>query len=299
MGVETTADQGSPLRKLDAALEALDGLQAIQPGTGPETAPDGEMLQTLGSRSTVAEILNSVADIEHLHQAISRIMRGMQFSDYAFLEVRNTKVPPPLSTFPEELYRDYAENGCHELDFLVRYGEQHDRPIFFSKIYGIAYEAPYDLDLWMINQSIYRLYQSHGFLDVYCLPMGSSSGGRIMLSVAQRGVSSTQLHVNAVQYRPDLWALCQHVDHLVTVRFPEQVIKYAHSDEGVSLSKAEHLVLNAMANNDMTIAQLADKLHRSPITLSQQIASARRALGVKTTGAAIKKAIKLGLIEYT
>lgn len=299
MGVETTADQGSPLRNLDSALEALDEPQATQAGTGPETAPDGDLLQTLGSRSTVAEILNSVADIEHLHLAVSSIIRGMEFSDYAFLEVRNTKVPPPLSTFPVELYRDYVESRCHDLDFLVRYGEQRSRPMFFSSIYGIAYEAPYDIDLWIINQNIYRLYQSHGFQDVYCLPMESLSGGRTMLSVAQRGISSTQLHVNAVRYRPDLLALCQRIDHLVTVRFPDQVVEYAHSDEDLSLSKAERLVLDAMANNDMTIAQLADKLHRSPITVSQQIASARRALGVKTTGAAIKKAIQLGLIEYT
>ena len=58
-------------------------------------------------------------------------------------------------------------------------------------------------------------------------------------------------------------------------------------------------VLSAFANNDMTISQLSDTLCVSSVTVHHHMNTARKALGARTNAGMIKKAMQLGLIEYT
>ena len=58
-------------------------------------------------------------------------------------------------------------------------------------------------------------------------------------------------------------------------------------------------VLAALANSDLPITELAEKLFISPITAHQHITAARKAMGTRTNVGAIKRAMQLGMIAYT
>lgn len=69
-------------------------------------------------------------------------------------------------------------------------------------------------------------------------------------------------------------------------------------DEVADIAPKPLRVLATLANNDLSIADVAGLLCISPITAHQHIAAARKALNRKTNIGAIKEAIRQGLISY-
>lgn len=260
---------------------------------------DKDGLPNPKSHLDVAAHLNLMPSISHLNAEIRKMIHAMKFSDYTFFRVGEALGHPTLSTLPKELTRVYLQEQYDECDFLIEYAAANTCPIFFSTVYGMAYDSPYDTNRFRANQKIYELHQKFGYLDHYCIPMKACDGGRnVMLMVSQRGVSSVQFEVNLARHRPLLHVLCEAIDYVTTMKFPESFLD-AKKEESVELNPKPLLVLNTLANNDMTIAQVAETLHISAITANQHMGTVRRELGVRTTVGAIKKAIMLGLIEYT
>ena len=263
--------------------EAVGGL--LWPGQQPELVIHREF-----------ETVTSPAE---LHRSIACSLRTMHFSDYRLVKLDGVEGDALLSTFPDDLYWEYRKGGYAEKDFLIEYVSENHRPIFMSKIYTPFYDVPYDTSTFLANQRIYELYQKFGFADLYCIPMRSFLGGPgSYLAVSQRGVRATQFQVNIARQKPALRLLCEKIDFVCNRQLSGWWAGKSEA-ESVHVTKAQLRALSALANNDMTIGQMAKELHRSNITLSQHIAAARKALKVRTTQGAIKKAIMLGLIEYT
>ncbi|TQV69865.1 hypothetical protein FKG94_22190 [Exilibacterium tricleocarpae] len=238
-------------------------------------------------------------DPRDLHNQVLEVIGKIGFSDYGFVRMAPSDLESPLLTNPHDQVKSYFEEGYYEHDFMVRYVSQNIRPIFISKVYGVAYDAPYDIDLFRANQKIFELNQSYGYLDYYCIPMMSCRGkAKVMLTVSQRGISSLDFQVNITRHKPTLHVLCEAIDHVTSTKFPNE-FSVGEECEPVKINPKPLLVLNTLANNDMTMSAVAEKLCISTITANQHIAAVRRALDTKTTVGAIKKAIKLGLISYT
>ena len=243
--------------------------------------------------------LAKAKDLQDLHRLITALVRSMHFSDYSFRQLDRVGNDLPLSTFPIEIYEEYKKNGYSEKDFLLEYVSQNDQPVFASKIYGLSYDASYSTDTFRVNQKVYELYQKFGFLDFYCIPMQSYfNGANMFLAVSQRGVKSIEFQVNIARHKPQLRLLCETIDVVGNSRFSDCWSAGCEAEE-INISKRQLFVLSTMANNDMTMEQIAEKLCLSRITVNQHMAAARRALKVRTSQGAIKKAIMLGLIEYT
>ena len=259
--------------------------------TTPDQSPDRQ----LGLCAQLARSENADA----LHLQLQHIVRSLGFSDYSFVRMNCTNNNIPLITNPKDQLSAYFDEGFHKHDFVVRYAVENTRPIFLSKVYGVAYDAPYDIEVFRANQRIYELNQKFGYLDYYCVPMKACNGGRnVMLTVAQRGVRSVDFQVNVARHKPFLRVLCEAIDYVTTTKFPEDFLDKDES-KAIKINPKPLLVLSTLANNDMTMAAVAEKLCISTITANQHLAAVRRELEVRTTVGAIKKAIKLGLIKYT
>ena len=260
---------------------------------------DKDGLPNLKSHIDVAAHLNLMPRIEDLNAEIRKMIHAVSFSDYTFFRVGKVLGHPTLSTLPKELTRVYMQESYDECDFLIEYASANTRPIFFSKVYGMAYDSPYDTNRFRANQKIYELHQKFGYLDHYCIPKQACDGGRnVMLMVSQRGVSSTEFQVNLAVHRAFLHVLCEAIDYVVSMKFSE-IMPDNEGNSDIHINPKPLKVLSTLANNDMTMAQVAETLHISAITANQHMATVRRELGVRTTVGAIKKAIRLGLIKYT
>ena len=58
-------------------------------------------------------------------------------------------------------------------------------------------------------------------------------------------------------------------------------------------------MLTTLADNDLTLPQVAERLGTSEANVVRHLEAAKRAFGVKTNHAAIKQAVQAGLIAYS
>jgi molybdenum-dependent DNA-binding transcriptional regulator ModE len=79
-------------------------------------------------------------------------------------------------------------------------------------------------------------------------------------------------------------------------KFPESFLDPDEA-QAAKMGLKPLLLLNALANEDLTLMQAAEKLNISLKTANKYIAKARTALGAKTTNGAVFKALQLGLLH--
>lgn len=242
--------------------------------------------------------LKEAKDIRDFRQGVRTIIERLGFSDFAFVRGHCAGNELPLITSPQAHIDEYHNSGFYKYDFIEEYRKDNTRSAFMSRLYQPAVDAPYDIETLRANNEIYEVNQSFGYFDYYYTFMNSSHDGEnVMFAVSRQGMDPVNFQRYAMPYEMTLKILSQAIDCLSIKKFSSHFL-IREKDEVIKITPQPLRVLAALANCDMTITQLSDKLSISPVTIHQHIATARKTLGTRTNIGAIKKAIKLGLITY-
>ena len=233
-------------------------------------------------------------------QKTKNIIKRLGFSDYAFARVNTFKESDVIfATNPAEQLTIYQEEQLYEHDLVLTYARSHSRPVFLADLYEGYYELLADIELPSRRHDVYDLNKRFGYYDYYCVPAVTCNGqDRILLAVSQQHLSPLEFQRKAAPQRIALQVLCKTIDYVATTKFPDL---FQQADESRIIEIGPHalLVLTTLADNDLTLPQVAERLGTSEANVVRHLEAAKRAFGVKTNHAAIKQAVQAGLIAYS
>lgn len=244
-------------------------------------------------------ILAGAQSLNDFGRRVAVIVNELGFSDYVYRRVDSDDYCSALvTTVPDELHRVYEEENYYDDDLVIAYAQQNTQPIYSSQVYKYICDAPFETRLTATNRAIEKLNRRCGFFEYYCVPVRACHGnGNVLLSITDKGMSAAEFQLKIVPFQMMFRQLAKAVDYISSTKFSEFVLGVRET-KLISITPKPLDILSRLANADMTIAQLASQLCISPITAHQHIAGVRKALGVKTNIAAVRKAIKLKLITF-
>ena len=244
--------------------------------------------------------LRRVKNIDDFKHRILRVINRLGFSDFSFGLVDRDwehEDDQTISSYPEEYQRIYKEEQLYMYDMLIEYARESNHPVFTSQVYDYYCNAPFNTEVTCINRAIRQLHHSLGFFENYAMPMIAQNGkDKLLLTLSQQGMATIAFQTKINSMSTSLRLLSHAINDVCSAKFPtlfEQPISQV-----VDIAPKPLRVLATLANEDLSITEVAKKLCISPITAHQHIASARRALNKNTNIGAIKEAIELGLISY-
>lgn len=247
--------------------------------------------------------LSTCKDFSDFKERIDTEINHFGFSDYSFVRLCNTDCvdSQALVSFSKEFLDSYYCQDFYEHDVIVPYAESKNNPIYRSMLEAYVEQAPFESDMTRAMAAIYQLNKSFGYYDFYNVPTKAKTGaGKVMLSVADRGCSPHEFKEKIKCCGSTLQLLCEAIDFVTTRRYSDIFFEEDEEDKKtVSINPRPLRVLDTLANSDLNIAQVADKLCISVVTANKHLETARKAFGARTNYAAIKKAVLNGLIEYT
>ena len=238
--------------------------------------------------------LRKTHNVKEFKQRILSLIRSLGFDDYAFINLDCTGIKQiSLNTFPAKMIKKYFEQFMHTDDMVLERAISDSTPFFSSTIYNSVAQLPFNNRMTETMERIDRLYQAFGYYDIYCIPCRTKSG-KFLLSVAKRHCVPTEFQNIALEARRSLMLLSTDVAHATTEKYPQLL---PHKKK-VSINKKPLKILSALANDDMSISELAERLCISYVTAHHHLADARKSFEVNTNHGAIKKAIMAQLITY-
>jgi len=229
---------------------------------------------------------------------IKKILEDLGFGEYAFSRTSATgEIPRPIITMPNAMNDVYFREGFYEHDLSLQCAMNDNGPIFHSVIEDYINEVPFVTDAITQNKEIFKLLKSFGYVDFYFIPIGAHNGnGRVLLSVATKQENVAQFRARVESCKDTLLQLAQAIDYVGTRKFPNFFLSENESQK-IIITPKPLILLNILAQDDLTLAQTADKLSISIHTADKHISAVKKALGASTIQGAIYKAIKAGLIE--
>ena len=242
--------------------------------------------------------LSSANDVGEFNEKIDDAIRRLGFSEYAFVRLDDAEKSDNLITVTRELLDVYYKQGLYEHDLGIQYANNNERPVFRSTLNEYVFQANFDFDYKRCMREIDELNQSFGYYDFFSIPTKAINGhGKVQLSVTRRGMTPFYFEDLVKKCSADLHLLCRAIDVVATRKFPGELLGKKQYG-GIAINPQPLRVLDTLANNDMNIAQVADKLGIKEITANKHLQAARRAFGVQTNYAAIRLAVQKKLIEF-
>ncbi|MDG1814327.1 MAG: autoinducer binding domain-containing protein [Porticoccaceae bacterium] len=238
-------------------------------------------------------------DVLDFKTRIGAVVDRLGFSDFAFVRLasRDADFSMLMST-PSTLLDSYCQEGLYENDMMFSYAKSKVSPIYRSTLDHYLGQSPVDTNMTRTMEEIYKLNKSLGYYDYYHIPSEAMDGdGKVMFSVTLRGCSPLEFKCRIQGCESTLRLLSDAIDLVATRKFAHIFVN-AKDKPIIAITPKPLLVLETLANNDFTVAQIADHLNISPVTVSKHLETARKALGVRTNHAAIKKAFVNDLIAY-
>lgn len=259
--------------------------------------------QTLEGDSSSESLYRELAGantLSDLSRRISAIVKDLGFTDFTFL--RTDRVwnqgtgRGVLSSLPEDFIKEYIQHRVYEFDLVIPYGRANTRPIFATKIYDFIDRAPFETRLIRGNRRLLQMYKNIGCYEQYVIPVPAHDGGaNVQLLLTCLGTKKREFHSVVTSVMPECRQLCKAIDAISSQQFEASLA--GKENESIAIDEQSLQVLRRLVVADMTIAELAEEMCVSAISVHQHIAAARKALGVKTNVGAITKAIKAGLIN--
>lgn len=246
--------------------------------------------------------LSLAKDLNDFKQRILKVVNQMGFSDFSFVHMNASGDIDSLvlTTIPKAISESYFEQGLYEHDLIIPYANSRTRPIFRSELENYVNQAPFENDMTRTSSEIYKLNKSHGFYEFFNMPSDSYDGsGKVMFLVTQREGNPFEFRQRVIQSLRPLELLSEAIDMIVGQRFSNVIgLKKLPAKTVYKINPAPLRVLQTLANNDLTIQCIADKLFISAVTANKHLETARKSLGVRTNYAAIKKGLESGLIHF-
>lgn len=241
--------------------------------------------------------LSICRNITEFLEKIEKTLKSLKFEEYAFTRLIHTDIENPITTMPPALAESYMNEGLYENDLTLQFALSDNGPIYYSQIEDSIENVPYITDTIKQNREIFKLSRSFGYTDFYLVPLGAANGGgRIMLAVATKSDDITLFRDYVESCKKILCLLAEAIDYIGTRKFPEFFLCRNESQK-IVITPKPLIVLNTLAQDDLTLVQTADKLCISIHTADKHICAAKKALGASTIHGAIYKAIKVGLID--
>jgi len=229
---------------------------------------------------------------------IKKILEDLGFCEYAFSRTSATgEIPRPIITMPDAMNDIYFRECFYEHDLSLQCAMNDNGPLFHSVIEDYINDVPFVTDAITQNKGIFKLLKSFGYIDFYFIPLGAHNGnGRVLLSVATKQENVAQFRARVENCKETLHQLAQAIDYVGTRKFPDFFLSENESQK-IIITPKPLILLNMLAQDDLTLVQSADKLSISIHTADKHISAIKKALGASTIHGAIYKALKAGLID--
>ena len=246
--------------------------------------------------------LSAANDLPQFEEKVEESIRDLGFNEFSYFRTDGGVTDSErLVTVSKDLLKDYFAERLFEHDLILPYADSNTAPLYQSTLHDYAKNAPFNIEMTRMMRAISKLNKSHGYHEFYnTFAKAKSGSGNVVLSVTIKGCSPVKLKRIVQGSESTLQLLCEAIDFVASRKFPNSLFGSAPSDESPSfLINPKPLgVLDALANNDLNISQVADRLNISVVTANKHLEVARKAFGARTNYAAIKKAVLNGLIMY-
>jgi hypothetical protein len=247
--------------------------------------------------------LSGAKDVEEFEKKIAESIRALGFDEFSYCWTANAEPDAGrLINISPHLLEDYFSEQFYEQDLILPYANATTVPVYQSTLHDYAASAPFETKVSRMMKSINSLNRSHGYYDFYNSFSNAKNGnGNVMLSVTNRGCNSVKLKELVKGSEATLQVLCEAIDFVASRKFSEALLGARSNADNltcVTINPRPLRVLDALANNDFNIAQVAKYLSISTVTANKHLETARRAFSAKTNYCAIKQAVLNGLIDY-
>jgi DNA-binding CsgD family transcriptional regulator len=239
--------------------------------------------------------LNDSRNEEELKTKILDVVNGLGFSDYSVVNLDCIYEPQyQLNSLPTPLVRSYYEKRLYTEDMILQRAINLAEPFLSSTIHDHVETAPYTCDMTRKMAAIYELNKSFGYYDCYHVPC-KTHNSYLLLSVVARGICPNDFIRLVNETKQSISLLTEAVVSTLTNRFSKLLPTRA---EDLTINPKPLRVLNTLANNDLTIEQVAQKLCISVVTANQHLKTVRTKLGVRSNYASIRRCILTGIIKF-
>ena len=239
--------------------------------------------------------LFAARDINDFNHRIHDIVTRLGFSDYSFIQLLRSDIyQSALCSLPKEMMSQYFSDSLFTHDMSLNKAQDASECFYRSTLEDYIAQAPFNSGLTNRMNKIRELNQSYGFYDYYHIPT-KNKDFPALLSVTRNGIASIEFKYTTREAESSLQILCEAIHTILIKRF----LSHCYSAKSLVSVKPKPLrVLSTLANNDMTIEQVARKLNISVMNANQQLKAVRVSLGVKTNYAAIRLTVTSGLINF-
>ncbi len=291
--MKTAAGQAADLKETKRNMSGSATTQPVR-DEGPSDA-------MLSSEYGYYFELSSATDVGDFKRRIDNIVKRLGFGDYAFVRLASVEDSRELISITPDLITTYDAAGLWEYDLALKHSIDDTRPIFRSAINEHVFQSPVELGEYSrCMHEANELNKSFGYYDFYNTPIEARNGnGHVVLAVTLKGLSPTVLKRKVQQCMSDLQLLCEAIDFVSTRKFADELLGREDQESRIIKINSRPLeVLDMLANKDLNITEVAAEMGISKNTANRHLHAARKAFGVRTNYAAIKKSILNRLIEY-
>jgi len=242
----------------------------------------------------------NVQSFTKIHDLMAQYVKDLGFSGCVILRAASdigNGMPDILTSLPDDFIRECQKAWSANSDPLVDYAIQNTVTTLYSEIKGSLGVLPFKVfDLAKV-EAVLELYRRYDIDDVLVVPMSVTNGGNTLLMlVMKRDVAPADLRILTDMQIPQLQVMANIIADALGERF--RCVPFSRiAMIKPSINSKPLSVLMALANNDCSISQIADRLHISMVMAKKYFESIRKNSGVKTNYAAIKRTLREGDIE--
>jgi DNA-binding CsgD family transcriptional regulator len=246
--------------------------------------------------------LSLAKDFNDFKRRIMLALKQMGFSDFSFIHMNAAGEADSLvlTTIPKGISQGYFDQKLYDQAPTIPYSDKGNGTPFQTEPDKHLRQTAFDHVIAGPTNEPYKIDKSKGFYGFYNLPANSFDGtGKVMFQLIQRDGDSTAFREKIAQFMGPLEMLLEAIDMIVIQRFAVTVgLKRPPLEVVYKINPAPLRVLQHLANNDLNLQCLADKLSISVVTANKHMETVRKNLGVRTNYAAIKKALIQGLVTF-
>lgn len=255
------------------------------------------MFSTISSIGSYTALANCET-IEEFRNNIFNIINKLGFTDFSFVRLDTVNAATPLTVNSRDLIKDYMREEFYKFDMLFPYTKHNTKPIFWKTLTQAYSEVIYETEHSSRLRDLQALNESHGYMDYYVMPSPALNwNGNVIFSVTTKNMKSEALRQQVIHHRKILHQLAEAIDYIGSKKFSDRLFDASECLD-IRITHKELEIIDTLANNDLSIGEVANKLNMTSDTLKKHIDNAKKSLNTKHTTALIREAIRLKLISY-
>jgi len=247
-------------------------------------------------RATIRRELLGAHNHTELMARLGDILSALRFSDFAFTLKHSSNNPSYYFSTCGQANQYFHELTDWEFDISAMYATAGDQPLYQTTIDAYLMRAPFATSAMAKSRALGSLARALGFEAMYHLPLTPRDFGPAMLTVAAQGCSAARLQELVATSQTELQALRAELDERIPELFANHCLR-ATALPRLSLGTTSLLLLNALAKDNLSLNEAAERLCISVSAANKHVAIIKKNLQAKTIASAVYKATSLGLID--